>query len=84
MARKPKTRPEQCCFNCRHWSGRPERWREVGQMNGICVWLVNLVVTHASIGIPDWVTESRPVRMTYDTDGAECAGWAASLSDEAG
>lgn len=78
-----KGRPDRCCFSCRHWSGEGKSWHEIGESRGTCVWLANLIVTHASIGIPQWVSDQPPVRVTYDDDGADCDAWAgrAALSD---
>lgn len=74
--RKPKARPEQCCFTCRHWDGKVKAWQDVGETTGSCNWLANLVVTHSHSGIPNWIEGTRLVRLTYDDD-TDCPAWAA-------
>lgn len=75
---KPRVRLDRCCFTCRHWSGQVRPWQDVGETRGTCAWLANLIATHASIGIPAWVPESRHLRTMYDDDGADCPGYAAT------
>jgi len=72
---KAKGRPERCCFSCREWAGKVNAWESVGESQGTCLWLANLIAT--SIGTPSGVSERPPVRVTYDDDGGDCTGVAA-------